>query len=78
MHAEPDTRNGDERNKSERYLVMKKGKTIRFLGIPIYKSREKNGIRKKYFLGICYNKKKHRYINRATFRLIKRRGRKNK
>lgn len=34
-----------------------KHKTIRFLGIPLYKSREKNGIRKKYFLGICYNKK---------------------
>ena len=38
---------------------MKKDKTIRFLGIPLYKRREKGGVRKKYFLGICYNKKKY-------------------
>lgn len=36
---------------------MKQDKTIRFLGCPIYKKIIKAEETKKYFLGICYNKK---------------------
>lgn len=34
-------------------------KKIKFLGITIYKEKNKGSTRKRYFLGICYNKKKY-------------------